>query len=161
MKAMSTAASTIRHALGAGVEALIILGIIAALTLGLALANGHPGGAASVFAAKGGNGHGNGGLGNAGTSGVTLTVPDGTFGGYTAASVSGASGLWVNVSCQAFSGGGLAAWQQTDASGLAVFQLGPTPSWSAGGASCWAQAGTFDGNGNFSPEASATFTVSG
>lgn len=61
MRAVSTAASTIRHALGAGLEALVIVGIIGVLAFGVALANGHPAGAGSVFAAKGGNGHGNGG----------------------------------------------------------------------------------------------------
>jgi hypothetical protein len=47
---MSTAASGIRHALGAGLEALILVAIVAALAFGVALAAGHPAGAGSVFA---------------------------------------------------------------------------------------------------------------
>jgi hypothetical protein len=55
---MSTAASTVRHAIGVGLEALLLVAIVAALAFGVALASGHPAGAGSVFAAKGGNGGG-------------------------------------------------------------------------------------------------------
>ncbi len=58
MRAGSTAASAVRHTLGAAFEAFLIVAIVAALAFGLALASGHPFGADSVFAAKGGNGRG-------------------------------------------------------------------------------------------------------
>jgi hypothetical protein len=51
VKAMSAAASTVRHTIGVGIEALMIAAIIAALAFGIALANGHPIGATSVLAA--------------------------------------------------------------------------------------------------------------
>ena len=72
MKGLSTAASGMRHALGVGFEALLIIGIIAALAFGLVLANGHPGGAGSVFAAKGGNG--GGGTNGGGSSTYSISV---------------------------------------------------------------------------------------
>ena len=52
MKALSTVASSIRHALGVGVEALLLLSIMAALAFSVALASGHQVGADPVFAAK-------------------------------------------------------------------------------------------------------------
>ncbi len=60
MKAVSTAASTLRHTFGVAFEALLILAIVGALIFGAAsLAGIHPAGADSVFAAKGGNHGGN------------------------------------------------------------------------------------------------------
>ncbi|HZV25611.1 MAG TPA: hypothetical protein VFG00_04895 [Acidothermaceae bacterium] len=112
----------------------------------------------TAFAAKGGK-SGTGGSG--GTSGVAITVPNGVFGGVTTASVTGASGLWVRAACSAFSGGAMVTWVATDSSGSAVIQLGPTPTWSSGGASCSAQAGSFDARGNWNVAASTTFSVSG
>lgn len=159
MRARSTAASTIRHAVGVGVEAVLLVAIVAALSFGVALATGHPASAGSVFAAKGGSGGGHGGGGSATNTYVTITIPNGTFDGVTTASVTGASGLWVHVICNAFSGGGEVAWAATDNSGLAVIQLGPTPSWSSGGASCTGEAGTFDAAGNWTALASTGFAV--
>lgn len=69
MKAVSTAASSMRHAFGALFEATLIAAIIGTLIFGAAsLAGIPPAGADSVFAARGGNG-GSGGGGNGGGGG--------------------------------------------------------------------------------------------
>ena len=55
MRAMSTAASTVRHATGAFFEAILILAVIGALVLGAAALGGYaPSGADPVLAARGG-----------------------------------------------------------------------------------------------------------
>ena len=115
--------------------------------------------AGTTFAAKGGNGAAHGGGGGGGST-VTITVPDGVFGGVTTASVSGASGLWVRAACSAFSGGSMVTWVATDSSGLATIQLGPTPTWMSGGASCTAEAGYFNNKSQWVVDASTGFNVS-
>ena len=73
MKAVSTAASTLRHTFGVASEALLILAIAGALVFAAATLNGtRPAGADSVFAARGGNG--NGGAGGSGGGGPTASI---------------------------------------------------------------------------------------
>jgi len=110
-------------------------------------------GAGSVFAAR---------------AGMTLSVPDGQFGGTTTAtlgttfalSASDTSSTWVRATCVVDSNGtvGMVAWERM-AGGSATFALGPTPSWQSGSASCTADAGTFDRNGRFKSSASTSFHV--
>jgi len=74
VKAVSTAASTVRHTFGVASEALLILAIVGALVFAAATLSGtRPAGADSVFAARGGNGNGNGG-GNAGLGVVASSI---------------------------------------------------------------------------------------
>ncbi len=130
----------IGHVLGAVAEG----GMIALLGVSLI--------AGTAFAAKGGNG-------GAKTSYATVAVPNGVFGGTVQASTT--PGLWVYAAC---SQGGTVVYQQyvqTAASGYATLQLGPTPMWSGGAASCTGQAGSFSSNGTFRVAGSTTFTVSG
>jgi hypothetical protein len=158
VKAMSTAASTIRHTFVAGSEALILAAIVAALLFGAAVLTGHaPLGAGSTLA---------------GQNTSTLSVPDGSFGGTTMANVSmagsagaastSAAGLWVHATCIVDANGslGLVAWETTDASGNASIALGPTPSWQSGSATCKAEAGSFDKLGRFKASSKTTFSVS-
>ena len=64
MTAGSAIASSVRHIIGVGLQALLIGAIVVVLAFGVALASGHPAGASSVFAAKGGNGQGGGNQSN-------------------------------------------------------------------------------------------------
>jgi hypothetical protein len=58
MRAVSTAASGIRHMVGISLQALVIVAIIAALVIAASvLTNTQPGGASNVLAAKGGGGN--------------------------------------------------------------------------------------------------------
>ena len=139
-----------RHTVGMLAQALLVLAIVAALVFAAAEVIGTgPAGANSVFAARGGRA--------ALANGGGLSIPDGVFGGTTTATVTG-GGTWVNVSCQSATGG-LVSWTAADGNGNATIQLGPTPTWSSGGASCGARAGSFDNNGNFVTGASITFSV--
>ncbi len=62
MRAGTAIASGMRHVVGVGLQALLIVAIVAGLAFAAATVVGKaPGGADSVFAAKGGNGHGHGG----------------------------------------------------------------------------------------------------
>jgi len=159
MRAGSAFASSTRHVVGVGFQALLVVAIVAALAFAAATVVGSaPGGAHSVFAAKGGGGnpHVSGG---APTTTATITVPDGPFGGTTVASTNAAAGQWVREYCVSADGGALVDYRITDDNGQAVLSLGPTPTWSSGGASCNASLGTWDGNGNWQTSASTTFNV--
>jgi hypothetical protein len=158
MKALSGAASVARHSLGAVTEALLIAAIVAALALALSPLYGPARfitGTGSVDAAKGG-GHGGGNT----TSGVTISVPDGTFGSSVVATVKGGA-PWVHVTC--FQGGGIALtdWERTDANGQTPIGLGPTASWSSGAATCSAEAGHFNNRSKWVIDATTSFDVSG
>lgn len=163
MRAGTAIAVSARHVVGVSFQALLIVAIVAALAFAGSIAVGSaPGGAHAVLAAKGGNGNGNGGgHGNGGgsTTTATITVPDGPFGGTTVASTNTGGGKWVQVVCYAADGGVLVDYRQTDDAGQAVLQLGPTPTWSSGAATCTASLGAWDGNGNWQVSASTTFNV--
>ena len=163
MRILSTAAGTARHGIGAVVEAAVVVAIGAALVFGAAvITRSDPAGAADVYAAKGGNGNGHGGGGNAGSGSTSavIVVPDGVFGGTTTATANpGGPGAWVHVRC--YQGGGVAleAYVTVDGANQATFQLGPTPSWPNGAASCEAEEGYWD-NSRWQVLASTTFNVS-
>ena len=162
MRAGTAIAVSARHVVGVSLQALLILAIVVALAFAGSIAVGSaPGGAHGVLAAKGGNGNGNGGHGNGGgaTITATITVPDGPFGGTTVASTNAGAGQWVQEVCYSADGGALVDYRQTDDSGQAVLGLGPTPTWTSGGASCSASLGAWDGNGNWQASASTTFNV--
>ena len=152
MRAVSSAASGVRHVLGVSVQALLIFAILAAILLAFApvykpadfLA-----GTGSVLAGKG----------QAATSGASISIPDATFGSSVTASVRGKSGLYVRVSCTQDGATVLVAVERTDANGQATFQMGPSPTWTSGSASCLGQAGHFDNRGRFQIDASTTFNV--
>jgi hypothetical protein len=155
VKAVSTAASTVRHTFGVALEAVLLLAIVAALIFGAALLAGvPPGGADSVFAAKGGSGNGHGG--------GAITVPDGVFAGTTTATVNpGGSGSWAFAQC--YQGGTLvyAQYVEADSTNRATFTLGPTPLWTGGSANCTAEEGVWGSSGRWRTVAETTFDVSG
>jgi hypothetical protein len=132
--------------LGATAEA----GLITILIFGLI--------ASSAFAAKGGGGakpHGGGG------TSATISVPDGVYGGTVTATVSPA-GLWVKANCYQGRTSVYGQYVQSDASGHATLQLGPTSWWSGGSASCTAEAGGWSArSGAWTAQGSTTFNVSG
>ncbi len=112
----------------------------------------------TALAAKGGN---KGGNTLPGSTSLTIVVPNGVFAGTTTATVSpGGSNLWVAFSC--YQGGQLVMGANVplDVNQQATVQLGPTPMWPGGAASCTAAAGTWN-NGKWTTQASTTFSVSG
>lgn len=73
MRALSATASATRRTIGAAVEAVLVLATVGALAFAAATAvGGTPGGATSVFAAKGGNGNGAGNTGSASVAAIVL-----------------------------------------------------------------------------------------
>ena len=152
MRASSVLAS-MRHAGAASLEALLI-----ALLLGMLVA-GH----AAVS--------GNGTSALAGNT-ATLTVPNGSYGATTTATLGGAATLtarssstattyWVAAKC--YQGGTrvYSEWVVADAAGNAVLTLGPTELWVGGAASCTAEAGYYGSNYKWRKVASTTFEVAG
>ncbi len=147
----SAAGAAARHLAGRLAEALVITGIVGAMAFASAFFVGHPAGAGMTLAAKGGQA--------AKAARVTITVPNGAFGGTTTATTS--AGLIVYANCTQ---GGVTVYQQylaTDSAGQAVLTLGPTMLWAGGAASCSAQAGSFASTGAWRAAGSTTFSVSG
>ena len=163
MRAGTAIASSTRHVVGVGFQALLVAAIVAALAFaGSTVVGTAPGGAHSVLAAKGGNGGGNGhgnGAGGGATTTATISVADGPFGGTTIASTNVGGGQTVREICISADGGALVDYRTTDEAGQAVLSLGPTPTWSSGAASCNAALGSWDGNGNWQSVATTTFNV--
>lgn len=89
---------------------------------------------------------------------ASIAVPDGVFGGVTTATANPGGDSWVHVRCYNEGGVAMEAWKKVDANNQATFQLGPTPSWSSGGASCEAEEGYFAKRG-FKVLAKTTFEV--
>ncbi len=147
MKALSSATGVVRHTLGAAAEALLLAAIIAALLIALAPVYAPAGflsGTQGVDAGRGGNG--------------VITVPDGTFGGTTTATVNpGGSDAWARAFC--YQEGKLVYGQyvRVNSANQATFQLGPTPSWQGGYASCVAEEIVLKNNGSWRVLASTTF----
>jgi hypothetical protein len=152
MRALSAAASGVRHVAGVIAEAGLIVAIVGALAFGVVAFGRAPGGAANVFAA------GKGGHNGANATVVTIAVPNGVFAGTVTATTN--PGLWVRASCVQ---SGTVVYQQyvtADSAGQAVLTLGPTPMWSGGSASCKADAGGFSSSGSWKTQVSTTFSVS-
>jgi hypothetical protein len=150
MRALSTAASVVRHSLGAVGEALLIAAILAALLLALAPVYGP---ARTLTGA---------GVADAARVSGHITVPDGVFGGTTTATVNpGGEKVWVHARC--WQDGTLVYEQyvKVDANNQAVLNLGPTPMWTSGAADCDAREGYWARNNRWRTVASTTFHVAG
>jgi hypothetical protein len=137
----------IRRITNHSLQAIAEASLIAMLVIGLM--------AGTAFAARGG-GH------TSSTSGITISVPDGVFGGTATATITGApSTEWFYVKCIQDGGTALLDWERIDAAGHSYSQLGPTGSWASGAATCTGQAGHFDRRSRWQTDASTTFNVSG
>ncbi|TAK01080.1 MAG: hypothetical protein EPO36_06565 [Chloroflexota bacterium] len=141
--------SVIRHTAGVAIEGLVILATIAALIVAMTLiARGEPGGADDAFAGR--------------NSGV-LTIPNGTFAGTTTATANpGGEGTWVMAEC--FQNGTIVYRQyvKVDASShQATLNLGPTPSWASGAATCRGEEGYWSKGNRWRVIATTSFEVSG
>lgn len=134
-----------RHVLGALAEAFLILAIVAAIVLAampVLRTSIVPG----VDAGRR-------------TAATSLTVADGVFAGTTIAR-SGGADLWVHATCS--QGGAMVfeQWIRTGSDGSGVLYLGPTPNWTSGAATCWAEDGTWT-RSRWRQSSSTTFDVSG
>ncbi len=77
MRAGTAIASGMRHVIGVGLQALLIVAIVAGLAFADATVVGKaPGGADTVFAAKGGQGHGRGGVAGSTSAWLSVTPHD-------------------------------------------------------------------------------------
>ena len=144
MASRSAGAATLRHVGLVALEALLVAALVwmAAMTLAGAQGDGGFAGAANA-----GRGHAN------------LTVPDGVFAGTTTAHANpGGNGTWVHATCMNSDGLALAQWVRVDADNNAILTLGPTPSWTSGGASCTAEEGYFS-NGRWRVQDKTSFSV--
>ena len=118
-------------------EAILEGGLVAALAVGLL--------AGTTFAGR--------------NTGV-ITVPDGQFGGTTTATVNpGGSGTWARARCYQHGSLVYTEYVYAGADNRATFTLGPTASWTGGGASCTADEGVFGNNERWRTLASTTFDV--
>lgn len=148
MKAGSAAASGVRHLSEVGLQALIIVGIVAALLLALAPLFGPAEDLAGLDGANaGGRGH------------ASISVPDGAFGGTTTATVNPGGDVLVMARCYQ---GESVVYLEVLPPGpdkTVTFTLGPTPLWQGGEASCTAQEGNWAKNGRWRAVAKTTFVV--
>ena len=141
----------IRSVLTHSGEALFEGLLIALLVVGLV--------AGTAFAGRGGNGKPSGG---STTSGVTISVPDGTFGQPVTATISGAGTTeWFHVICMKNGTTALLDWEPVDSTGHSTSVMGPTGSWTSGSATCTGQAGHYDSRSRWQTDASTSFNVSG
>jgi hypothetical protein len=151
VQAARTASSVGRHTLVLIAEVLMILAIGVTIVIGAALATGQGPGADPALAGKGGR---------AGSGSVTVSFPDSAFGSEATGQVSGGTVAWVHIYCRVTDGSvGLDTWRRPAVDGSFSVVLGPTPSWTGGGASCKADAGSFSRNGRFNVAGSTTFGV--
>lgn len=75
MRAGTAITSGTRHIVGVGLQAFLVTAIVASLAFAVATAAGSaPGGADSVFAARGGNANGNGGNASGGSPAATSSI---------------------------------------------------------------------------------------
>ena len=147
MRAVSTAASGARHLAEVGLQALIIVGIVAALLLALAPAFSPAEDLAGIKGATAGRGQ------------AHISVPDGVFGGTTTATLNPGGDIWALGAC--YQGDSL-VWLQyahADDGRTATFTLGPTPLWQGGAATCIAEEGNWAKNGRWRYVATTTFSV--
>jgi hypothetical protein len=138
----------VRHTAGVAAEGLLILATVVALVFAATLATrGEPGGATDTLAGRNGE----------------ITVPDGVFGGLTTATANpGDDGTWVFAECQQNDVAVYRQYVKVDtATHQATLTLGPTPSWTGGDASCFAEEGYWSRNNRWRVLASTTFEVSG
>ena len=149
MKAVSAAASGVRHLSGVGLQALIIVGIVAALLLALSPMLKPADDLAGIKGANAARGSG------------TITVPDGVYGGTVTATVNPGGNVWAYAAC--YQGRTLvyAQYVKVSSSNTATFTLGPTPLWQGGDADCTAEEGSWGRNGRWRAVASTTFHVDG
>ena len=117
-----------RHILGALAESFLVLAIVAAIVLAAM-----PALRTSIVPGV-----------DAGrrTAATSLSVADGVYAGTTIAR-SGAPDRWVHATCSQAGVMVFEQWIQTGSDGTGVLYLGPTPNWTSGAASCWAEDGTW------------------
>lgn len=149
MRAVSTVASGLRHSAVAVAEALLIAAILAALLLALAPVYKPADFLAGTESAQAARERG------------SISVPDGVFAGTTTATVNPGGDTWVRGRC--YQDGSLVYEQyvKVDANNQAVLNLGPTPSWTAGAASCTGEELQFAKNARWRVLATTSFNVSG
>ena len=147
MRAVPTIASGTRHVVGVGVQALLIaaiLGLAALAASAIYKPAAFIAGVDNASAARTYSGH--------------ISVPDGTYGDTTVATVNPGGDVWVRARCYQ---GGLVYEQYAKANGdnQATLTLGPTPNWTGGDASCIAQEGTFGKTNRWKVLAETTFNA--
>ena len=94
-----------------------------------------------------------------GTSTTPIRVDDGVFGGTTTAYVASPLATWVHAKCYQGSLTVYEKWAMVGTSRNITLQLGPTPSWTAGAASCWAEEGYYPRLSRWRQLSSTTFTA--
>jgi hypothetical protein len=147
MRTGSAGTATLRHVGLVALEALLValLAWIAAMTLA-------------------GAGQSNGLVGSvqAGRDPVSVTVRPAAFGQTSVVSVGGPpEDAWVHLTCAQNQQVVFSSWTRLDQHGRAKVRLGPTASWTSGGAACAAEVGWFSSNGRWRVEAVTPFSVTG
>jgi hypothetical protein len=155
MRVGSLVASSVRHTIGVGLQALLIAVIVAGIVFAGSIVSGAaPSGADSVFAAKGGNGGGgHGGAGATQSSVITLDQAPGAFAlgtpvtfTTTVADLSGNEWAMVYLKCDQ---AGTVVYGQLDLPGTVfVLGAGSSPWWEVGGtATCVAYLEAYGSHG--------------
>jgi hypothetical protein len=90
-----------------------------------------------------------------------VRVDNGVYAGTTTAYAGPAAATWVRALC--YQGGTLVfeQYRQFDSTRRATLQLGPTPLWTGGAASCTAQDGYWRSGSTWRVTSTSSFSVSG
>lgn len=147
MRAVPSIVAGTRHIVGVGVQALLIaaiLGLAALAASAIYRPAAFIAGVDDASAARNYSGH--------------ISVPDGTYGDTTVATVNPGGDVWVRARCYQ----GSLVYEQyvkVNADNQATLSLGPTPSWTGGDATCTAQEGEFTRNNRWRVLAETTFNA--
>jgi hypothetical protein len=148
MRAGTTIASIARHHTAVAIQAILVAAIVGTVALAMSAVYKPAGFVAGVDDAAAG-----------GRTSARITVPDGVFGGTTTATANPGGDAWVRIFCYRGGDKVLGAYERVNGDNQATFRLGPTPSWSSGGASCTAEEGSFAKGSRWRTVAETTFEV--
>ncbi len=96
-----------------------------------------------------------------GSTTATVKVDNGVYAGTTTAYAGPASATWVRAMCYQNGKMVLEQYRQFDGTRRATLQLGPTPSWPGGSATCTAQDGYWRSGSTWRVTSTSSFSVSG
>lgn len=102
-----------------------------------------------------------GGGGGGGSTGATVKVDNGVYGGTTTAYAGPPAATWVRALCYQNGKLVLEQYRQFDSTRRATLTLGPTPSWPGGSATCTAQDGYWRNGSTWRVTSTSSFSVSG
>ena len=148
MRAEQALGRGVRHVTGVTLQALLLAAIVGTVALAMSAVYKPAGFIAGVEDVAAGP-----------RTAARITIPDGVFGGTTTATANPGGDAWVYVACYRNGERVMGAYERVDENDQATFQLGPTPSWTSGAATCVGQEGYWAKGSRWRVLAETTFSV--